>query len=105
MNKTTAVLQTPPENKNRPTPVLSYWDVCNTLKFYCGFNPKKEEDVEPMIAKGLPTLTNVSVKVKHPGYVTVRFDMPYDKKRRSGTDPPRQRVTSFRRGFFLYKFI
>ncbi len=55
---------------------LTYEQVCRNLKFYCGFNPKTEDDIKKMIASGLPQLKNVKVKVWGFFNVKVRFSMP-----------------------------
>ena len=55
---------------------LTYDQVCRTLKFYCGFNPKTAEGIKSRIANGLPSLKNVSVQMTQGGLnPIVRFTM------------------------------
>ena len=56
---------------------LTYDQICQTLKFYCGFNPKTADGIKSRIANGLPSLKNVSVQMTKGGLnPIVRFTMP-----------------------------
>lgn len=56
---------------------LTYNQICLTLKFYCGFNPKTAEGIKSRIANGLPSLKNVSVQMTQGGLnPIIRFTMP-----------------------------
>jgi hypothetical protein len=63
--------------KNASTANLTYDQICKTLKFYCGWNPKTEQGIKSQIIEGLPSLTNVSVQIIDRGMnCIVRFTMP-----------------------------
>ena len=54
---------------------ITYEQVYNNLKFYCGWNPIKEDIIKGQIASGLPQLNNVEVKVRG-SQVIIKFSMP-----------------------------
>lgn len=59
---------------------ITYEQVCENLKFYCGWNPKTEEGIKAKIDSGLSQLKNVKVRVEKRGVkmekVEITFTMP-----------------------------
>ena len=54
---------------------ITYEQVCQNLKFYCGFNPKTDDRIQALIKGGLPMLKNVEVKARGL-HVKIKFTMP-----------------------------
>jgi hypothetical protein len=61
---------------------LDYDQIRSNLKFMCGFNPKKAEQIKEMVEKAYPTLKDVSVRVTDGYYVSIFFKMPWGEQKK-----------------------
>jgi hypothetical protein len=62
---------------------LDYDQIRDNLKFMCGLNPKKAENIKKMVEEAYyPTLKDVSVRVRDGYYVSIFFKMPWGEHKK-----------------------